>query len=124
MLRTADPYLAFARAVRLFAPEWKPAAGVNAHAAVAADALIGRDVSIGAFVAIDSGVSIGESHEFVGTATSATLPAPWMSTLMSKSKACADGTSASEAIAAMTGASRRRDRKPSASPNTSCCAAV
>jgi len=59
-LRADDPYLAFARAVRLFAPEWRPAAGVDAHAAVAADARLGRDVSVGAFVAIESGASIGD----------------------------------------------------------------
>ena len=36
VLRADDPYLAFARAVRHFAPEWRPAPGVDAHAAVAA----------------------------------------------------------------------------------------
>ena len=59
-LRTDDPYLAFARAVRVFAPDWRPAPGVHAMAAVAENAQIGTDVSIGAFVAIDSGVSIGD----------------------------------------------------------------
>jgi UDP-3-O-[3-hydroxymyristoyl] glucosamine N-acyltransferase len=60
VLRADDPYLAFARAVRLFAPDWRPVAGVHAQAAVAADAQIGRDVSVGAFVAVESGVSIGD----------------------------------------------------------------
>jgi UDP-3-O-[3-hydroxymyristoyl] glucosamine N-acyltransferase len=60
VLRTDDPYLTFARAVRLFAPDWRPAAGVDTHAAVAADVQLGRDVSVGAFVAIESGVSIGD----------------------------------------------------------------
>jgi UDP-3-O-[3-hydroxymyristoyl] glucosamine N-acyltransferase len=60
VLRADDPYLAFARAVRLFAPDWRPTAGVHAHAAVAADAQLGRDVSIGAFVAVDSRASIGD----------------------------------------------------------------
>jgi UDP-3-O-[3-hydroxymyristoyl] glucosamine N-acyltransferase len=60
VLRAEDPYLAFARAVRMFAPDWRPVAGVSAHAAVAADAQLGRDVAVGAFVAIDSGVSIGD----------------------------------------------------------------
>jgi UDP-3-O-[3-hydroxymyristoyl] glucosamine N-acyltransferase len=60
VLRADDPYLAFARAVRLFAPDWRPTGGVHAHAAVAADAQLGRDVSIGAFVAIDSRASIGD----------------------------------------------------------------
>ena len=60
MLRTADPYLAFARAVSLFAPAWRPAPGVHALAAVAGDARIGHGVSIGAFVAIGEGAVIGD----------------------------------------------------------------
>jgi len=60
VLRTADPYLAFARAVGLFAPAWKPKPGVHSLSAVAADATIGRDVSIGAFVSIGEGATIGE----------------------------------------------------------------
>lgn len=60
MLRTPDPYLAFARAVGLFAPAWRPATGVHALAAVAADARLGKDVSIGAFVSIGEGASIGD----------------------------------------------------------------
>jgi UDP-3-O-[3-hydroxymyristoyl] glucosamine N-acyltransferase len=59
-LRADDPYLAFARAVRLFAPDWRPAPGVDAHAAVADDVRLGRDVSVGAFVAIDAGATIGD----------------------------------------------------------------
>jgi UDP-3-O-[3-hydroxymyristoyl] glucosamine N-acyltransferase len=60
-LRTADPYLAFARAIALFAPEWRPAPGVHAQAAVTADARIGRGVSIGAFVSIGEGAGIGDN---------------------------------------------------------------
>jgi UDP-3-O-[3-hydroxymyristoyl] glucosamine N-acyltransferase len=59
-LRADDPYLAFARAVRLFAPDWRPGPGVDAHAAVAHDVRLGRDVSVGAFVAIDAGATIGD----------------------------------------------------------------
>ena len=61
ILRTSDPYLAFARAVGFFAPAWRPAQGIHALAAVAADANIGHDVSIGAFVSIGEGASIGEN---------------------------------------------------------------
>jgi UDP-3-O-[3-hydroxymyristoyl] glucosamine N-acyltransferase len=61
MLRARDPYLAFARAVGLFAPAWRPVPGVHALAAIAGDAVIGRDVSIGAFVAIGEGASIGDN---------------------------------------------------------------
>jgi len=60
MLRTDDPYLAFARAVSLFAPAWRPAPGVHPMAAVAADAAIGRDVSIGPFVAVGEGARVGD----------------------------------------------------------------
>jgi UDP-3-O-[3-hydroxymyristoyl] glucosamine N-acyltransferase len=61
MLRAKDPYLAFARAVALFAPAWRPVPGVHALAAIASDAVIGREVSIGAFVAIGEGASIGDN---------------------------------------------------------------
>jgi UDP-3-O-[3-hydroxymyristoyl] glucosamine N-acyltransferase len=60
MLRTEEPYLAFARAVALFAPMSRPSPGVHAMAAVASDAYIGRDVSIGAFVAVGEGARIGD----------------------------------------------------------------
>jgi UDP-3-O-[3-hydroxymyristoyl] glucosamine N-acyltransferase len=60
MLRARDPYLAFARAVSLFAPAWRPAPGVHALAAVAATAHMGADVSLGAFVAIGEGASVGD----------------------------------------------------------------
>ena len=60
VLRTADPYLAFARAVGLFAPQWRPPPGVHAMAAVARDATLGRDVSIAAFVAVGEGTTIGD----------------------------------------------------------------
>ena len=59
MLRTAEPYLAFARAVTLFSNPARPAAGVDRLAAVASDAEIGEDVSIGPFVVIGSKVRVG-----------------------------------------------------------------
>ena len=60
VLRAADPYLAFARAVGIFAPAWTPQPGVHAMAAVARDATLGADVSIGAFVAIGEGATVGD----------------------------------------------------------------
>jgi UDP-3-O-[3-hydroxymyristoyl] glucosamine N-acyltransferase len=60
MLRTDEPYLAFARAVGLLAPDSRPAPGVHALAAVAASATLGRDVSIGPFVAIGEDARIGD----------------------------------------------------------------
>jgi UDP-3-O-[3-hydroxymyristoyl] glucosamine N-acyltransferase len=59
-LRAEEPYLAFARAVRVFAPAWRPVPGVHAQAAVAAGAQLGREVSVGAFVAVEEGASIGD----------------------------------------------------------------
>jgi UDP-3-O-[3-hydroxymyristoyl] glucosamine N-acyltransferase len=61
MLRTPEPYLAFARAVGLFAPSSRPDPGIHTLAAVAADARIGQNVSIGAFVAIAEDVTIGDN---------------------------------------------------------------
>jgi UDP-3-O-[3-hydroxymyristoyl] glucosamine N-acyltransferase len=60
VLRAADPYLAFARAVGVFAPADRPAPGVHPMAAVAPDARLGQDVSVGAFVAVGEDVTIGD----------------------------------------------------------------
>ena len=60
VLRTADPYLAFARAVRLFAPEWRPVPGIHQQTVIAPDARLGEGVSIGAFVCIGERASIGD----------------------------------------------------------------
>jgi UDP-3-O-[3-hydroxymyristoyl] glucosamine N-acyltransferase len=58
-LRTPDPYLAFANAATLLAPDDHPAPGVSAHAVIAADAALGEGVSIGPHSTIGSGVVIG-----------------------------------------------------------------
>jgi UDP-3-O-[3-hydroxymyristoyl] glucosamine N-acyltransferase len=73
-LRARDPYLAFARAVGLFAPDNRPAPGVHATAAIAADAVVGDQASIGPFVSIGAGASIGartviDSHVAIGPGT-------------------------------------------------------
>ena len=60
VLRTSDPYLAFARAVGLFAPQWRPEPGVHAMAAVAPGARLGDGVSIGAFVCVGEGAIVGD----------------------------------------------------------------
>jgi len=60
VLRAADPYLAFARAVGVFAPAWHPEPGVHAMAAVADDAQLGHGISVGAFVSIGAGAAIGD----------------------------------------------------------------
>lgn len=59
MIRSRNPYLAFARAVGVFAGESRPASGIHSLASLASDAVIGPDVSIGPFVAIAAGARIG-----------------------------------------------------------------
>ena len=59
MLRTKNPYLAFARAVGLFADETKPPAGIHAHAFVAEETTIAPDASIGPFAVVSAGARIG-----------------------------------------------------------------
>jgi UDP-3-O-[3-hydroxymyristoyl] glucosamine N-acyltransferase len=60
MLRTPHPYLAFARAVAVFAPVVPHVPGVHARAEVAPDARLGQDVSIGPFVVVGPGAEIGD----------------------------------------------------------------
>ena len=59
MLRTANPYLAFARAVELFAPPSAALLGIHRLADVAPTARIAHDASIAAFVSIGDGTHIG-----------------------------------------------------------------
>ena len=59
MLRAKDPYLAFARALELFHPVRKYAAGVHPTAVVDASARIGAGAHIGPYVVIGEGVEIG-----------------------------------------------------------------
>ena len=47
VLRAADPYSAFARALVFFAPAAAPVKGVDPLSAVASDVTLGADVSIG-----------------------------------------------------------------------------
>ena len=60
-LRTANPYLAFARAVELFYQLPSPAPGVDSAARVSATAQIGPNASIGPFVVIEDDVQIGRN---------------------------------------------------------------
>src|SRR5436305_1842465 len=59
MLRTENAYLAFARAVELFAPRDEHLPGVHRHADVATTATVAADASIGAFVSIGAGAQVG-----------------------------------------------------------------
>jgi UDP-3-O-[3-hydroxymyristoyl] glucosamine N-acyltransferase len=60
MLRTKDPYLAFANALSFFVVSPQPAPGVDQFSHVAPDATLGRDVSIGPFVSIGRGARVGD----------------------------------------------------------------
>jgi UDP-3-O-[3-hydroxymyristoyl] glucosamine N-acyltransferase len=59
MLRARHPYLAFARAVELFADQWRPPAGVDRLASVGEGATIAPDASVGPFAVIGDGARIG-----------------------------------------------------------------
>jgi len=74
MLRTRNPYVAFASAVGLLSPEFEPPAGVHPLTSIAASAVIGDHVSIAAFVSIDDDVTIGRDvvigpHVSIGRGT-------------------------------------------------------
>jgi len=71
ILRSSNPYLAFARAAAIFAPADPEPSGIHPTAIVAADAQIGDGVSVGAFSIIEAGASIGPrtrigSHVTIG----------------------------------------------------------
>lgn len=59
ILRSSNPYLAFARAVALFAPVETPSSGVHPTAIVADGAVLGADVAIGPFAIVESGARLG-----------------------------------------------------------------
>lgn len=60
-LRTANPYLAFAKAVQLFYREPVYAPGVHPTAVIHSSARMGKDAHIGAFVVVSEGVTIGDN---------------------------------------------------------------
>lgn len=67
-LRTANPYLAFAKAIELFYTSPKYAPGVHATAEIAKGARIGAGAHIGPYCFVDEDVVIGEHavlHSFV-----------------------------------------------------------
>lgn len=59
VLRSSNPYLSFARAVGLLAPDRQPAPGVHPLASVAPSATLGEGVSVGPFAVIGDGARIG-----------------------------------------------------------------
>jgi len=60
MLRSENPYLAFARAVDMFYKSPQYEAGVHPTAVIATSARIGANAHIGAYVVVDEDVQIGE----------------------------------------------------------------
>lgn len=59
-LRSADPYMSFARALEVFYPPQRPAAGIHPTAVIAPDAKLGSNPSIGPYVVIESGAEVGD----------------------------------------------------------------
>lgn len=59
VIRTSNPYLAFAQALTLFATPARPAAGIDPLTVIAPDAAIGGDPAVGPFVVIGAGARIG-----------------------------------------------------------------
>lgn len=74
VLRTPEPYVAFAKALEVFARVPRPAVGADACGAIGRDVAFGRNVAIGPFVVIGDGASIGDntliySHVAIGPGT-------------------------------------------------------
>jgi UDP-3-O-[3-hydroxymyristoyl] glucosamine N-acyltransferase len=59
-LRTANPYLAFAKAIQIFYREPVYAPGVHTTAVIHPTARIGREAHIGAFAVVSEGATIGD----------------------------------------------------------------
>lgn len=59
VLRSADPYTTFARAIDLIVQAEPPLPGIDPLSAIAPDAAIGTGVSIGPFVTVGAGATIG-----------------------------------------------------------------
>lgn len=60
VLRSENPYLAFARALELFVLPQRPRPGVHPKAVIAPDVKMGRNPSIGPYVVIEEGVVLGD----------------------------------------------------------------
>lgn len=60
VLRAADAYLAFAKALEIFHPPERPQPGIHPAAVIAPTARIGRDASIGPFAVVEDGVILGD----------------------------------------------------------------
>jgi len=75
MLRSREPYVAFAEAVAVLMPAARPPAGISALAVVDPTAQLGPDVAIGPFVVIEARATVGSRtvvapHVFIGAGAS------------------------------------------------------
>jgi UDP-3-O-[3-hydroxymyristoyl] glucosamine N-acyltransferase len=61
MLRTGNPYLAWAKAIELFHPALRYAPGVHPTAVIHPTAKVGKNAHLGPYVVIDEGVAIGDN---------------------------------------------------------------
>lgn len=59
-LLSPNPYDSFARALEVFHPPVRPAAGISPQACVDPGASIGKDVSIGPFAVVEKGAAVGD----------------------------------------------------------------
>ncbi|MDO8681506.1 MAG: UDP-3-O-(3-hydroxymyristoyl)glucosamine N-acyltransferase [Acidobacteriota bacterium] len=59
VIRSASPYLTFAKALQVLSPERKPEPGVHKLAAIAADAVVDPSATVGAFAVIERGARVG-----------------------------------------------------------------
>lgn len=69
VLRHANPYLTYARALEIFYREYRPEAGISPQAHISPSAKIGKDVFIAPFVFIDDGVVIGNETSIFSNVT-------------------------------------------------------
>jgi UDP-3-O-[3-hydroxymyristoyl] glucosamine N-acyltransferase len=60
VLRSADPYLSFARAIEIFYPPQTPPAGIHHTAIIAPDVKLGQNPSVGPYVVVEAGAEIGD----------------------------------------------------------------
>jgi UDP-3-O-[3-hydroxymyristoyl] glucosamine N-acyltransferase len=60
VLRSDDPYLAFAKALELFCPPSRPPAGIHPTAVIASSVKLGHRPSIGPYVVIEDDVELGD----------------------------------------------------------------
>jgi len=60
-LRTADPYLTFARSIDLFYSAPEPDPGIHSTAVLAKSVRLGRNPRIGPFCFVDEGVALGDN---------------------------------------------------------------